>query len=438
MKRLRVAWFSDLGLGSSSTELAAYCSRLLLPELSKHHTIELFSPSFSPRELELPHHHYLNAYKRHREEPFDVFFYQLEDTRGSRFVRSHIGLMPGIVWLHDLYFRDLGPEALHTSPWESNIKQFFNPEVPFLERGVDPHQLCPKAYRETSLAPVVLCSSQWALKEFLRMNSSRLEESEGAHIASCLPVPIRRVDALSERSESIFRVACATVTALEGRSHKFLPALSLLDGEWSLAWMVPTGEEDAAHSIAREFGVLDRVNVISGRSPQVWESVVAESDVALHLHTSPFGHLGPYAHISLAYGCPVVVSWSAGGEDFPDDAVFCVAPGLHESAQIVEICRAIKARGASACGREGKRYIESLCEVSRVAERLSEDLVAWAPRIRPVMERWNHLLDRGRTALFDDVRDLIDAGNGLRVSPFDAIVTSAASDLGWLSGTEKR
>ena len=65
--RLRLAWFSPWP--DNDRSIAAYCSRVLLPELEDHFEITVFCDR-SGSYLKLPVEHYLNAYKLHRDNPF--------------------------------------------------------------------------------------------------------------------------------------------------------------------------------------------------------------------------------------------------------------------------------------------------------------------------------------------------------------------------------
>lgn len=428
---LRIAWFSDLSKGAPES-LSAYCSRLLLPELAQGNSIELFSESFSTEEFGLPHYHYLKAYQRHRENPFDVFFYQLEDGEQARFVRGHIGLIPGVVWIHDLFCRDLGPEACHTSPWEQSIKQFYDSAVRFADRARAPHQLWPRVFRESSLCPVVLFSSAWAHSEFLQMTSSRLEATEGGHRSEVLQVPVV-VEQPSQRSSAEFRVAVAGLTGIEGRAHKILPVLRDWTSRWRLVWMVSDEEHRAARELVNEFGLPEEsVDICGPRSPDLWQQIVSQSHVALHLHTSPFGHLAPYTQISLATSCPVVVARSGQGEDLPDSVVFRVIPGTDESAQIRGVFELLQQRSEYEYGTPGKQYIQRSSTPAEIATHLAEMLRASAPQVSYVMERWGRLHVRAKAVLMDEVRQLVGGGSMSLVDPFDAIVTPAARDLGWV------
>lgn len=432
---LRIAWFSDLARGRAES-LSAYCSRLLLPELSTRHDIEVFSESFSTSEFGLPHHHYLNAYRRHRDKPFDVFFYQLEDSRACRFIRGHIGLMPGVVWVHDLFCNDLGPEACHTSPWEHTIKQFYDPSLPFAERSVAPHQLWPRVYREASLCPVVLFSSQWARDEFSRMTSNRLEASLGSHYADVLPVPVdeslARSDSSAQRRETL-RIACANVTGLEGRMHKVLPTLRQVSGQWSLTWMLDSHEVEAARALVHEFGIDEaRIRCTSPRSPETWASIVRESDLALHLHVSTFGHLAPYTQLSMALRCPVVVARAAQGEDLPENVAFHIIPGMHEAAQLQGVIEAIQARAGMALGLEGFRYALARGEVASVASRLSEYLRSSASALSAVMKGWAELGARAEAALCEEVKMLVGSRHdGAEADGFQHVIEPSLRELGW-------
>jgi hypothetical protein len=438
--RLRIAWFSDLSVGRVES-LSTYCTRLLVPELGKLHDIEVFSDEAALEGastlLEAPVFHYLNAYKRHRAQPFDLFFYQLEDSRACRFIRGHIGLMPGVVWVHDLFCNDLGPEACHTSPWERTIQQFFDPSLEFVDRSKAPHQLWPRAFRETSLCPVVLFSSAWARNEFRRMVSNRLESGDGIHHSSVLSIPVERCRAIAERREGPFQLATVSVPGVEGRSHKVLPVLRDLAGEWRLTWLVDANEARAAQELISEFGIPDeRVTLITERSVAKWTEIVERSHVALHLHTSPFGHLAPFIQLSLAQGCPVITARSAQGEDVPGDVVFRITPGLHESAELRAILSELITAGSPASrgqyyGAPGLLYARQHFDLQRAVDCLSNTLVEFAPHVSHVMDRWASIGRRAGRVLLSEVHQLVSAGPNDVVSAYEHVLSPALRDLQW-------
>jgi hypothetical protein len=400
--------------------------------LARDHDVEIFTDTTASTNFGLQSSHYLTAHRKHQRTPFDIFFYQLEDSKACRFIRGHIGLVPGITWLHDLFYNDLGPEAFHTSPWETTIAQYHDPSVAFYDRSKAPHQLWPRAYRETSLSPVVLFSSPWARNEYRRMVSARLEGLSEEHPAEVLPIPVKAPRQIPARVGDMLRLASASVTGIEGRMHKVLPALRTLSSPWKLTWMIGSEEVRAAEELVEEFGLSSSVRIVAGRTAESWRSILVESDVALHLHASVFGRLAPFAQISLSMGVPTVVSLAAQGEDFPESAVFHVVPGSHEGRQVREIAEVIARHGAAACGEKGRRFALEANDPSKLAETLASLLTEWAPHVAYVMDRWERLRQRGQRALLEEVRVLVDKNDQSSMNPFRRVLSDPLRELGWM------
>lgn len=382
-----------------------------------------------PESLGVPNSHYLKAYQRHRTEPFDIFLYQLEDGSRSRFVRASIGIMPGITWFHDLFFQDLGPEATHTSPWESSIQQILDPSVPFPDRAVAPHQLWPRAFRELSLSPVSLFSSQWALAESRTMISSRIESHLGAHRCSLLPVPVEKAEAAPLPARDVLRVVTPAGPGHEGRAHKFLPALKALNSPWHLTWLLAPDERGAAEALVREFDLSPRVTLQFGRTPAAWAAMLRSAHVALHLHTSSFGHLAPFLHMSLASGRLAVVSDMAQGEDIPASAAMRIIPGISEGMQLVHALRAAQEIDILQATEPARRYVDQHHSPHAVAARLSTLLREAAPLLASPMAKWEHLYARAHDALMSEVRELVGGANDAGLDPFARLVSPAIGEI---------
>src|SRR5262245_27559113 len=88
----RIAWLSAPRAGSAS----AHTEAELIPFLRGSFEIEQFSPG-GDRPL-------ADAVRVHREKPFDLFFYQVEDDPECDPVRAHLLLVPGAVLYHDVWF----------------------------------------------------------------------------------------------------------------------------------------------------------------------------------------------------------------------------------------------------------------------------------------------------------------------------------------------
>jgi glycosyltransferase involved in cell wall biosynthesis len=426
--RPRIAWFVD---SATTQTLSSYCSELLLPLLSSRFDIELFTDAVCLDARELPVHHYLTAYRRHHEAPFDLFFYQLEDGKPGRFARTHLGLLPGIVWVHDLYLQDHGPEGLYTSPWERTVAQFRDSEVPFFERACAPHQLWPRACREVSLAPVLLFSSRWAMRDFSTFISERIEPYPGGQRVEFLPVPVTVEGEASRRlNSSVLRLASIGTVNVEDRAYKILPALREAICECHLTWLVDSHEVLRARELIEEFSVRERVTLVEGRTVQRWREILGTSDVALHMHRSPFGHLAPYLQFSLAAGIPVVVSDAAEGAQLAQNCVFRVVPGVTEAAELAELFGSLSKISLESIGRRGREYVESESEVSRVAERLVALFHQSLPGMKHCSERWESLQQRASRALIEEVLSL--AGDAPAGCGAEQILVPIARELGWI------
>jgi hypothetical protein len=396
--------------------------------------IELFSDDPGSYSGPFAVHNYLTAYSRHREAPFDLFFYQLEDGPRGRVSRMHLGLIPGIVWVHDLYLQDKGPEGLYTSPWERTIAQFKGAETKFIDRLSAPHQLWPRAIREVSLSPVVLFSSQWALSEFNSFISDRIECYPGAQIAEYLPVPVESSKSLAVKKRAeILKLGFVGSVHVEDRAHKILPAVRDADCSVELTWLVPSAQIERAEQLLKEFVVEDRVKLIPGSAIERWTQILSDIDVALHTHRSPFGHLAPYLQHSLAECKPVVVCNSAEGSLLPKDLIFSVIPGSFESAEIKELIIRLSAVPLIDIGERGREYVLKLSDADRIADALTKIFYSSAPLIRECLSRWSALERHAALSLLQEVLCVAGAQSDQpKGVAAEQILLPVAQELGWI------
>ena len=427
-RSLRIAWFSDT---TDAGGISSYCSKLLLPILAKEHQIELFSESFATTLLGLPNHHYLKAYRCHREQPFDIFFYQLEDGVTARFVRTYLGIMPGITWVHDLFLSDLGAEATHNSPWEHSIEQFYNNSLPFAARSISRHKLWPRAYREAALSPIDLFSSRWALNEFSSMISSRIEAEPGAHRAEYLAIPISCAGIAAPPQHTPLSFAAVCGPDLEGRAHKFLPALKGLGSPWQLTWLIDPAEQSAAEILIREFSVVDQVTLVLRRSPEKWSEILSSSHVAIHLSSTPFGHLGPYLQLALGSGRLAIVSDTFHGEETPNTSAFKITPGIHEYAQILGVFEAIQKTQLHTLTLPAQKMVASENDPEKIALCLSKIFQESAPQMAIIMQRWQELYESAHVALLAEVKELASSSERNDIDVYKELLSQSFLELGW-------
>jgi hypothetical protein len=429
--KLRIAWFTHLARSNEAvTSISQYCTDLLLPHLKDEFEIEVFSGLLSGNHLDVPRYNTLNVYQRHRTHPFDIFFYQVEDGPLGRVVRTQVGTMPGISWMHDTFLSDPGAEGIHMSPWERSVQQMLDLSLPFQERGTCPPQPQPQGYRETSVSPVVLYSSEWAEGTLHRFLSGRYEYASCGHRSDTLPVPVTLIDDARPQGEGrTFEIVAVSSTRLDGRAHKFLPALADCSDAVHLTWVIEPSERAEAQRMVGEFGVGDRVTLIEGNSPERWGTLVAKSDLALHLTSNPHTRMSPYHELSMAAGVPTVVMRVGRGETIAEDVAFVIEPGLHETSQLVAIVEAIAQGDSRQLGRAGQDLVKDENDPTRVAARLSSIFRESAPLLADVMRAWNGLYQRGEEALLEEIRALVDAPMGGMPGAYEMIVKPFVEEM---------
>lgn len=428
----RIAWFSPVDRAHDS--LGAYCTSLLLPYLRERFTIEVFSDLSATPNLAVPHHHYLNAYKRHRATPFDLFFYMIEDGLPARFTRAHLGLAPGIVWLHDLLLSDLGAEAFHSSPWEYTIAQFSDLSAPFNPRTNPLSPVWPHAYREISLATTVLYSSPVALRDGAHIVTRRIESTPGSHGAVYLPPPIElsvptEPPIPATPSTRTLRIAATSRPTVAGQMHHVLEALRSRTTPWHLDWLIDHTEHTAAAALLSEFNVAASVSVHLGRAPDRWRALLPLADATIHLHNEPFHHIAPYPQLALAAGRPVIVSGTRGREELPDDITFRIEPGYTVTAQLAAVFDTIVERGPAAIGAVGRAYIDHTSRADRIAARLADLFEAERPRHTSLLDRSRAVAENGLAGLHTDIAALLPNDRDRGLTPYESLISPLLSEL---------
>jgi hypothetical protein len=233
----------------------------------------------------------------------------------------------------------------------------------------------------------------------------------------------------------VFSVVTPCSAGVDGHAHKMLPALKALKQSWRLTWMVSAEELSRANRLIDEFEVRERVTLIEGRTTGAWEKALEGADVAVHLHNSPFGHLGPYLHLSMAAGVPCVALRAAAGEELPRDAVFSIEGGMFEASQMVGVFEELVRGDLRGCGDIGRRHILQESGVTSVAQKLEDIFVESAPGFVSIMERWTALYERARNELVQELAPLVDIPDSSAPSPFVALVEPFIEELNAFSRT---
>lgn len=434
--RLRVAWFSVLNCGAEQgPSLSAYASDCLLPRLRERFTLELFHDSFE-RYRDFPTYHYLQAAERHAAQPYDIFCYQLEDSPAAAFMRIHLGLIPGVVWFHDLMLSNHGPEPILNSPWSETLKKFREPERPWPARGSEFQQEGPLAYREAGYAAVALFSNAAGHADYRNNVGERLALPDRAPSSFHLPLPAQPMPLCeTPPEERLLRIAYCGSPRIEHRAHKLCAALAALAAPWRLEWLLDERERAQAEALAAEWG-LEGITFHCGRSPQRWAALVGRCHAAVHTLFSVFGQPGPYLQISLTAGLPALVTRFASSELLPDNVVWKIEPGETEAAQMREVLEHLAAEPHAGETDRIRAYAQESYDARAVAGELAAVFEMNAGYLQALLERWEAMRREARRALLDEAREIALGADGDRAL-WDRLAAPVFADLGW-KGEESR
>jgi hypothetical protein len=184
-----------------------------------------------------------------------------------------------------------------------------------------------------------------------------------------------------------------------------------------------------AQRMVNEFGVSEKVTLVSGNSPDCWRRLVARSDIAVLLNSNPHGRLSPYLELSMAAAVPAVVMRSGRGERIPSDAAFVIEPGLHETAQLVGILESVTGESSRRLGKQGQALVQEENDPLKVASKLANIFTRSAPTLSVVMRAWEGLYKRGEAALLEEIRSLVDLPVGDMPGASELIVAPFVEEL---------
>ncbi|RIL05753.1 MAG: hypothetical protein DCC75_11445 [Proteobacteria bacterium] len=400
-KRRRIAWFSTWFKDGYSRSLSAYFSSRLIPLLNERYEIEFFSADFSGPS-DIPCFHYLKAFEEHRSRPYDLFIYNLENSKSAYFARTHLALIPGVVVFHDLLFGDFGPEPILNSAWRHTVKKFHSSAEPFPDRAQEHRQSGPQGYREAAFAPAAVFMNERSHEQYIReVEFGLLGRSE--RLSYYLSYPIEPFDVCAGDLQAIdrFRVGIIGPPRIENRTHKALLALQKLGEASELHWMVGSEEERKLASDLHSEYRLGEVRFYTNGSPEVWREIAANIDCAMHLRFSVFGQVEPYLGISLMAGRAVLVTDFGDSCYLPDSLMFKIVPGEIEAGQIAEVLRTIRT-GAVPPADKISAYASERYDPGMVAEEFSSILEQSFSTMSSIMQNWQALEVQARQEVLNE------------------------------------
>lgn len=427
----RIAWFSPLNTKNvPSSSVSAYFTDEIVPALKKRYEIEVFYDGFEQYK-DLPTHHYLLAFEKHRINPYDFFFYQVEDRSCSNFVRAHLGIMPGVVLFHDFLYTQPGPPPFWQSSWEDTVQKFNKSEATWAARDKLYEFKGPRAYREGAMALVALFSSQRDRIDFLRHVEISLNPKLRAN-SYYLPFPVAKLE-VEQRAFS--GTICYTgSTQIEHRAHKLLEALALLEEPYNLLWVIDTQEKARAQELLREFEISN-ATLIDSRSPHKWREVVARSDLAVHTLFSCYGQPAPYLSISLAAGLPCIVTNFGEADFLPQDLVFKVDMGAGETRALATTLSALLKGDMVAPLKASQEFSRSIYGLDQVSQALSNVLERSREDISKFMKAWSVVEQQARAEVMAQISnnfaDPLGSKDIKANFAWDKLGQAAFNELGW-------
>lgn len=424
--KLRIAWFSDLPDDGSLRTVSAYVSSLVLPALRERFDIELFHNSFRGYQ-DYTVAHCLTALRRHREKPFDIFFYQLEDSPHTQWLRIHCALMPGVQYSHDYLFTTFGPEPILNSPWHSILTRLDEPVDSWPDRFAEQYQKGPHALRETAYAAVRLFSQPGMVSECRRL-SERSVVSDGAVSTAYLPLPVAE-EAFSPAPEQGRRILFCGSPWVQDRAHKLCNAIARYDTALPLIWLLNSTERASAEELVREHGLVD-VTFVEDRTVCRWQELVQAGGLAIHTLFSVFSQTGPYLPVSFAAGLPCVVTRFGHSELLPDSVVFKVQAGETEAAELAGVFARVFDDGVRPAAKLVSSFGQELHAVGVIAEELALIFETQAATVRATMDRWETLKASAREALLSEAR--ASRAPGPELVAESELFESVFREFGWV------
>lgn len=398
---LKVAWFSRFNTDKNpkSDSTSAYFSDVLIPILQNEFEIDLYGKE-EGRLNDQRIRHFLSAIRHHRESPYDLFFYQLEDTSEANFIRMHLGAFPGLTLFHDVLFKSEGPPPLTFGIWPELLHAFNHGNCSVeIEKYGQPDR-GPVAYRELSMSPFSIFSSSRLCGDARRLIPEvfgRIPSTLGEN-RLYLPTPVHILKESSRitRLDSAYRIGFVGSPGFENRSIKVLEAMREVPGE--LIWLLNKSEIPRAKELAADAGV-SRVTYLEGDSPDSWSRIIPTLDVGIHTFFSVYGTPGPYLPITLASGVPAIVTDFGEGELLPDEVAFKVEPGHREVLSLRENLIALSNLSElekQAIGTAAKEYAIENYSAPIVARELCHVFNRVAEELKSFYSRWQEVGNWGR------------------------------------------
>ena len=417
---MRIAWFTAQVLRGTFTP-SVYLTQMIVPRLRALGVeVTLFSDTVNEH-----HEHFLNAGSLHEKNPYDVFFHQVEEGKRSHFLRTAVGLYPGVVFFHDLYLSDLGPDPLTNSPWSliaGHLEKEKDEAIAWPNRLTEFPRKGPFPEREFGLAWGALFANPRLRQDGRHAPKQTPHSTE--KMTGFIPYPVaQKIEhPIGQIDLSANKVAICGSPFIEDRIHKIFLGLRGLKKIPPIEWMVAPEHREIALKRVQEFG-FHSIKIVADCSVESWAEIVSSASAAIHLHYSVFGSLSPFVEISMASEVPILISGLIDDRYYPEDTAFTVLPGESEGRSVALLLENIL--DARMRNQDGRRFVEANNSPDQIAIEFISVFKNFIVASRCYQERWNRIVLQARNSLLNEIASLDDdhgSSNGFK-KVFD--------ELGW-------
>lgn len=372
---MRIAWFSpliqDAPLKTASTTWS------LLPHLREKADVELFLDEPDLRAIladgdgdgEISDHlgdvktfHYLRAYQRHQEQPFDAFVYLLEDHPRANFVELTYRMFPGAVIFFDQNFNRLEMSRLSHATTGAQLNaemdQLFGADSARLgeyqARGwsLDVFdKIYPRGQERFSNAALAFCPYAQGREELKRTVPQITVEN----FREAVLVPQmdnaeqyrRELRARLGYSDEQVVIAATANSFLYDRLPQICEAAADLLGRHSKLRLLCVAKDRAAEDLAGywlekyDLNHHPAVEVLGADSAESLFSLLSACDIFLRPRFDLLRSVPISVHAAMARGRACVVSDLGATGELPNDTVLKIPVGGNEALAISEAIKGL-------------------------------------------------------------------------------------------------
>jgi|GEM_PF-6619079 len=352
-KKIRIAWFSSDSNFQDSFSVSYWFTKQIYSFLTENFEVDFYSKQDIEKEG-IKFTNYRKARVNHKTNPYDLFFYNLEDNDELSFIRMHIVQIPGIVYFHDFIHSNYGPIPMVNSAWHLNCENYNQSKFISYERLDEKYQKIPHAHRESAYSLISLLSSAAFNVDFSNVIKDQIKFNTDKRNIYFPTAASEKFYNIKPKENELLNIAFSGCSQFDSRSHKFLPVLEKFNDKIMFHWMLDKKFEGHANKLLSENNITN-FKIYNSKSENTWYDILLESDLVLHTKFSFYKNISPFLEMSLAAGKYIITNNFHFADYIPETAAFKVNVGSKESLEYDSIINKfinIKKIGTNIVARE--------------------------------------------------------------------------------------